>query len=94
MSKTTCPVFRPTLEEFRNFSKYIDKIDEEIGHFGLCKVRFSAFNDTRRVNKQGGHGSGGRRGGCQKSSSMNPSYNDEHIAARRPHPRDYTAYIR
>ncbi len=38
MSKTTCPVFRPTLEEFRNFSAYIDKIDSKIGDAGLCKV--------------------------------------------------------
>jgi hypothetical protein len=39
MASTTCPVFRPTAEEFANFSKYIDKIDEEIGDYGICKVR-------------------------------------------------------
>lgn len=38
MSKTTVPVFRPSLAEFRNFSAYIDKIDDKIGDFGLCKV--------------------------------------------------------
>lgn len=40
MSKTTVPVFKPTLAEFRNFSAYIDKIDAKIGDYGLCKVRF------------------------------------------------------
>lgn len=39
MSTTNVPVFRPTLAEFRNFSAYIDKIDDKIGDYGLCKVR-------------------------------------------------------
>jgi len=38
MSKTTCPVFRPTMDDFKNFSAYIDKIDRKIGDAGLCKV--------------------------------------------------------
>lgn len=53
MSKTTVPVFRPSLAEFRNFSAYIDKIDAKIGDYGLCKVRlrqsvvWSGRNDIR-----------------------------------------------
>lgn len=37
MSVTTCPIFRPTLEEFRNFKKYIRKIELE-STAGICKV--------------------------------------------------------
>jgi hypothetical protein len=39
MSSTTCPVFRPTLDEFKNFSRYINYIDRHIGEYGICKVR-------------------------------------------------------
>ncbi|EWM21898.1 lysine-specific demethylase 4c isoform 1 [Nannochloropsis gaditana] len=38
MSSTTCPVFRPSREEFKNFSAYIDKIDSRVGNAGLCKI--------------------------------------------------------
>ena len=40
MSKTTCPVFRPTIEEFADFKGFIARIevtlaDEDIG---ICKI--------------------------------------------------------
>jgi hypothetical protein len=39
MSTTTCPVFRPTPEEFSDFRKYVSKIEETIDpDVGLCKI--------------------------------------------------------
>ena len=37
MSETTCPVFRPTVEEFKNFTQYIDLI-EKTGELCVCKI--------------------------------------------------------
>ncbi len=33
-----CPIFRPTTEEFRDFSGYLDKCVKSIGNIGLFKV--------------------------------------------------------
>ena len=38
MSSTTCPVFRPTLDEFKNFSKYIRRIEKNNENIGICKI--------------------------------------------------------
>ena len=40
MSTSTCPVLRPTMEEFKDFRKYIQKMeqDESIMAKGICKV--------------------------------------------------------
>jgi jmjN domain len=38
MATTTCPVFRPTEEEFSNFGAFIASIDHIAGPVGLCKV--------------------------------------------------------
>ncbi|CAM9571689.1 unnamed protein product [Chrysoparadoxa australica] len=38
MAATTCPVYRPTKEEFANFREYIKKIDHEAAAVGLCKI--------------------------------------------------------
>ena len=39
MSTTTCPVFRPTPEEFSDFQAYISKIEDTIDpDVGLCKI--------------------------------------------------------
>lgn len=35
---STCPVFRPTLAEFSNFSAYVQSIDEKLKESGICKV--------------------------------------------------------
>lgn len=32
------PIFRPTMEEFRDFSSYIDKIFPQVVPFGICKI--------------------------------------------------------
>ena len=33
-----CPVFYPTLAEFKNFEKYVEKIEKESIGFGMVKV--------------------------------------------------------
>jgi hypothetical protein len=33
-----CPVFRPTLEEFANFSKFIERIEPRCRDIGCCKI--------------------------------------------------------
>ena len=33
-----CPTFTPNMEEFCNFAKYVNKIEQEVGKIGLCKV--------------------------------------------------------
>lgn len=39
MAETTCPVFRPTEQEFKSFRRYIeDVVDPIAGKAGLCKV--------------------------------------------------------
>jgi hypothetical protein len=40
MSCTTCPVYRPTLKEFSNFSKYIQFIEKDVNleQIGLVKI--------------------------------------------------------
>lgn len=41
MASTTCPVFRPTLEEFANFRGYIEKIEQsfdEVDKHGIAKI--------------------------------------------------------
>jgi [histone H3]-trimethyl-L-lysine9/36 demethylase len=40
MSKTTCPIYRPTLNEFQNFSKYIQHIEKSVDleQVGLVKI--------------------------------------------------------
>lgn len=38
MAETTCPVFRPTMEEFSNFSSYMDTIETKASRVGLCKI--------------------------------------------------------
>ncbi|CAM9825247.1 unnamed protein product, partial [Choristocarpus tenellus] len=38
MAETTCPVFRPTEREFKNFREYLSKIDPIAGPVGLCKI--------------------------------------------------------
>lgn len=39
MAETTCPVFRPTEQEFKSFRRYIEEVVDPIaGKAGLCKV--------------------------------------------------------
>ena len=38
MSKTTCPVYKPTHEEFLDFETYMDKIEKECAEIGIAKV--------------------------------------------------------
>lgn len=39
MAETTCPVFRPTEQEFKSFRRYIEDIVDPIaGKVGLCKI--------------------------------------------------------
>lgn len=39
MAETTCPVFRPTEQEFKSFRRYIeDVVDPIAGKAGLCKI--------------------------------------------------------
>ncbi|CBJ27769.1 conserved unknown protein [Ectocarpus siliculosus] len=39
MAETTCPVFRPTEQEFKSFRRYIeDVVDRIAGKAGLCKI--------------------------------------------------------
>jgi hypothetical protein len=33
-----CPEFRPSLEEFKNFSKYIESVEEKALPFGIMKI--------------------------------------------------------
>jgi hypothetical protein len=33
-----CPVYRPTLEEFSNFTAFLEKIEPEFREVGLCKA--------------------------------------------------------
>jgi hypothetical protein len=33
-----CPVFRPSIEEFKNFSKYIESVEEKALPFGIMKI--------------------------------------------------------
>ncbi len=33
-----CPEFRPTIEEFKNFSKYIESVEEKALPFGIMKI--------------------------------------------------------
>ena len=36
--------FRPTMDEFKDFSRYIEYIEENGGHrAGVCKVRWNLF---------------------------------------------------
>lgn len=42
MSATTCPIFRPSLEEFSDFKSYIRKVDADLvargEKYGICKI--------------------------------------------------------
>lgn len=40
MSKTTCPIFRPTIEEFSDFKGFIARIEETLDDddIGICKI--------------------------------------------------------
>jgi len=38
MKDSAVPVFRPTWEEFKNFSEYVESIEEKCKKFGLCKI--------------------------------------------------------
>jgi hypothetical protein len=40
MSRTTCPVYRPSLNEFQNFGKYIQQIEKSVDleQVGLVKI--------------------------------------------------------
>ena len=37
MSETTCPVFRPSMEEFQDFRSYMNKI-QSAAPIGICKI--------------------------------------------------------
>jgi hypothetical protein len=50
MSKTTCPVFRPTNEEFRDFKKYIQFIESSNQEYGIVKVIPPQGNNTLCFN--------------------------------------------
>ena len=36
--KTNCPVFHPSLEEFSDFEKYMEKVEAESAGFGMAKI--------------------------------------------------------
>ena len=36
------PVFYPTLEEFKDFSGYVTKVENEIGNIGIFKVSLNS----------------------------------------------------
>jgi len=39
MSTTTCPIYRPTTEEFSNFTKYVHEIEKKSDNgVGIIKV--------------------------------------------------------
>ncbi|KAJ8598798.1 hypothetical protein CTAYLR_008651 [Chrysophaeum taylorii] len=38
MARCTCPVFRPSLAEFRDFQGYLARIEEEAMESGICKI--------------------------------------------------------
>ena len=39
MAETTCPVFRPTEQEFKSFRRYMEEVvDPKAGRVGLCKI--------------------------------------------------------
>lgn len=39
MAETTCPVFKPTEQEFKSFRRYIEEVVDPIaGKAGLCKI--------------------------------------------------------
>lgn len=38
MSSCTCPVFRPSLEEFRDFQGFVAAIEDEAFEAGICKI--------------------------------------------------------
>ena len=38
MASTTCPIFRPTLEEFSDFKKYVETHIQSANNVGICKV--------------------------------------------------------
>lgn len=38
MASCTCPVFRPSLEEFRDFQAYLENIEPHVCAYGICKI--------------------------------------------------------
>lgn len=38
MSSCSCPVFRPSLEEFRDFQGFLDKVEDEAYEYGILKI--------------------------------------------------------
>ena len=39
MSVTNCPVFRPSMEELKNFSKYVENVTSQVrGLAGIVKI--------------------------------------------------------
>jgi hypothetical protein len=53
-----CPEFRPSIEEFQNFSKYIESVEEKALPFGIMKIippagnRLMIFSHHFRHNLQ------------------------------------------
>ena len=41
-----CPEFRPSIEEFKNFSKYIESVEEKALPFGIMKIIPPAGNQS------------------------------------------------